>query len=292
MTMLHIPAGTFRMGSESFYPEEGPIVERTVGAFELDATAVTNRQFAAFVEATGYVTVAERQLDPDEFPGADSADLVPGSLAFTGTSGPVNLDDWRQWWSWVPGARWRHPFGPASDIKGKSEHPVVQVAYEDAESYAAWAGKRLATEEEWEYAARGGLAQATYAWGDDVHPDGRLMANTWQGSFPWSNTGAHGHIGTAPVGSFDPNGFGLFDMTGNTWEWTSTRWSPRHELTESTCQCGPAPTPGRQQRVLKGGSHLCAPEYCLRYRPAARSAQDEDSGATHISFRCARSLAT
>lgn len=292
MTMLHIPAGTFRMGSDRFYPEERPIVERTVGAFELDATAVTNHQFAAFVEATGYVTVAERQLDPNDFPGADPADLVPGSLAFTGTSGPVNLDDWRQWWSWVPGATWRHPFGPESDIAAKGEHPVVQVAYEDAVSYATWAGKRLATEEEWEYAARGGLAQATYAWGDDVHPDGRLMANTWQGSFPWSNTGANGHVGTAPVGSFDPNGFGLFDMTGNSWEWTSTRWSPRHEITASTCQCGPGPTAGRPQRVLKGGSHLCAPEYCLRYRPAARSAQDEDSAATHIGFRCARSVAT
>jgi len=322
--MIAIPGGTFRMGSEAFYSEEAPVVERTVAAFEIDATLVTNAQFAEFIDATGYVTIAERPMDPADFPGADPAMLVPGSLAFAATAGPVNLRDWRQWWKWTPGASWRHPFGPDSDIDDKADHPVVQVAYPDAHAYATWAGKRLATEAEWEFAARGGLDDATYAWGDEM-PE-QLKANTWQGSFPWRNTGANGWVGTSPVGSFEANGYGLFDMTGNTWEWTGEPWTAHHEprllsgmnllapsepvgeaasVDTGGCMCSPSShadlagrsTPGEHvagqaqaQRVLKGGSHMCAPEYCLRYRPAARSSQDEDSATTHIGFRCARSL--
>ncbi len=291
--MIRITGGTFRLGSEEFYPEEGPIVDRAVAAFELDRAPVTNAQFADFVEDTGYVTVAEVAPEPHLFSGADPALLVPGSLVFRQTEGPVDLRDWRQWWVWVPEAQWRHPYGPDSDVLDKAEHPVVQVAFNDATAYARWAGKRLPTEDEWEFAARGGLDGAHFTWGNEV-PD-RLMANTWQGDFPWRNTGAAGWVGTSPVGSFDPNGYGLVDMTGNTWEWTSQPWTSRHaptsiDLGEDGCNCGPAPDGSRRARVLKGGSHLCAPEYCLRYRPAARSQQDEDSATTHIGFRCARSL--
>jgi sulfatase modifying factor 1 len=221
---------------------------------------------------------------------------VPGSLVFRPTSGPVDLRDWRQWWDWVPGANWRHPFGPDSGIEDRLDHPVVQVAYPDAAAYAHWAGRRLPTEAEWEYAARGG-ATTTYAWSDDVALGGQLMANTWQGRFPYRNDGALGWVGTSPVGTFPANGFGLVDMIGNVWEWTTTQFSAHHRLDGpvESC-CGPpgaawpatsdlAPDPTINQ-TLKGGSHLCAPEYCLRYRPAARSPQSQDSATTHIGFRC------
>ena len=291
--MISVPGGAFRMGSEDFYPEEGPITHRTVASFELDRAPVTNAQFADFVGDTGYVTVAEIAPDPHFFPDADPTLLVPGSLVFRRTEGPVDLRDWRQWWEWTPGAQWRHPHGRKSDLIDKAEHPVVQVAFHDANAYAHWAGKRLPTEDEWEFAARGGLDGATFAWGNST-PD-RLMANIWQGDFPWRNVGAAGWFGTSPVGSFDPNGYGLVDMIGNTWEWTSQAWTPRHSPSsiypvKEGCTCGPALDGPRRSRVLKGGSHLCAPEYCLRYRPAARSQQDEDSATTHIGFRCARSL--
>ncbi|WP_375386357.1 formylglycine-generating enzyme family protein [uncultured Microbacterium sp.] len=297
--MIAIPGGTLLMGSTEFYSDEGPVHERDVAAFEIETRAVTNEEFADFVTATGYVTVAERALDPAEFPGADPADLVPGSMVFTPTSGPVDLRDWRQWWRWQPGARWREPEGPGSSIDGRLDHPVVHVSFEDASSYAAWAAKRLPTEAEWEWAARGGLVGARFAWGDDAHPGGQLMANSWQGSFPYSNTGAQGWAGTSPVGTFRPNGYGLYDMTGNTWEWTTDYYQPRHstpgaaapdagQRTNLLASASIEPGTATARRTLKGGSHLCSPEYCLRFRPAARSAQAEDTGMTHIGFRCAR----
>jgi sulfatase modifying factor 1 len=284
--LVELPGGSFRMGSTRFYPEEAPVHTATVGAYAVERHPVTNAQFAEFVAATGYVTVAEQPPDPALYPGAAMEDLVPGALVFRPTSGPVDLRDWRQWWDWVPGADWRHPFGPDSGIENRLDHPVVQVAYPDAAAYARWAGRRLPTEAEWEYAARGG-ATTTYAWGDDVAPRGQLMANTWQGRFPYRNDGALGWVGTSPVGTFPPNGFGLVDMIGNVWEWTATPFSAHHRLDGQVQSCcGPsAPDPTISQ-TLKGGSHLCAPEYCHRYRPAARSPQSQDSATTHIGFRC------
>ncbi|MGX5694845.1 formylglycine-generating enzyme family protein [Agromyces soli] len=320
--MIRIEGGTFRMGSNEFYADETPVHERTVADFELDAHPVTVAQFAAFVEATGYVTVAERALDPADFPGADPADLVPGGLVFTPTPGPVDLRDWRQWWRWGAGASWRHPFGldgdaaapaagqpfsPVDALAERADHPVTQVSFEDASAYAAWAGKRLPTETELEYAARGGLDGARFAWGDeefprdDEHPDGRLMTNRWQGSFPYRNTGAAGWWGTSPVGSFPANGYGLSDVTGNVWEWTTDYYTERHLVPgadAAAVDAGARPNllaaasaePGSRipRRVLKGGSHLCSPDYCLRYRPSARSPQADDTATSHIGFRCAR----
>jgi formylglycine-generating enzyme required for sulfatase activity len=287
--LVDLPAGSFRMGSTRFYPEEAPVHTATVEAFAIERHPVTNAQYAEFVADTGHLTVAERPLDPALYPGVAAEDLAPGALVFRPTEGPVDLRDWRQWWDWAPGASWRHPFGPDSGIADRMDHPVVQVAYTDAAAYAHWAGRRLPTEAEWEYAARGG-ATTTYAWGDDVAPDGRLMANTWQGQFPYHNDGALGWAGTSPVGAFPPNGFGLLDMIGNVWEWTTTRYSTHHLGAEKGC-CTPSsphswtPDPTVNQ-TLKGGSHLCAPEYCVRYRPAARSSQSQDSATTHIGFRC------
>jgi formylglycine-generating enzyme required for sulfatase activity len=279
------------MGSDRFYPDEGPIHVETVRALAFERHPVTNAQFSRFIADTGYVTVAERPLDPKLFPGVAPNDLAPGALAFRPTPGPVDLDDWRAWWTWVPGATWRAPFGEDSSIAEKDDHPVVQVAYEDATAYAAWAGRRLPTEAEWEHAAGGGTG-STYAWGDEVSPEGRLMANTWQGRFPYLNTGAHGWVGTSPVGSFPPNHLGLVDLIGNVWEWTSTTYAERHVALRACC--APARPPASNgsttdpsvRKALKGGSHLCAPEYCLRYRPAARSPQSVDTSTTHIGFRC------
>ena len=285
--LVEVPAGSFRMGSTSFYPEEAPVHTVRVGAYAVERHPVTNAQFAEFVDETGYVTVAEQQLDPALFPGADPADLVPGALVFRPTPGPVDLRDWRQWWEWKPGACWRHPFGPDSGIDDLQDHPVVQVAYPDAAAYARWAGRRLPSEAEWEYAARGGSTD-TYPWGEDATPGGELMANTWQGSFPYRNDGARGWAGTSPVGTFPPNGYGLVDMIGNVWEWTTTKFAGHHlvdQRSESCCAPGATADPTVNQ-ALKGGSHLCAPEYCHRYRPAARSPQSQDSATTHIGFRC------
>jgi formylglycine-generating enzyme len=295
--LVELSGGSFRMGSTSFYPEEAPIHTVTVASFAVERHPVTNAQFAEFVSATGYVTVAEQSIDPALYPGVDPKDLSPGAMVFRPTRGPVDLRDWRQWWDWVPGANWRHPYGPdrpGSTVADSADHPVVQVAYPDAAAYARWAGRRLPTEAEWEYAARGGSAADspwTYSWGDEAKPDGQLMANTWQGRFPYRNDGALGWVGTSPVGTFPPNGFGLVDMIGNVWEWTATEFSAHHRLDQPPKACcaplGPpmAPDPGVNQ-TLKGGSHLCAPEYCHRYRPAARSPQSQDTATTHIGFRC------
>ena len=287
--LVPIPAGSFRMGSTSFYAEEAPIHTATVGAFGIERHPVTNAQFAEFVDATGYVTVAEKPLDPALYPGVAEADLLPGALVFRPTAGPVDLGDWRQWWDWASGANWRHPFGPDSDVAGRGDHPVVQVAYPDAAAYAAWAGRRLPTEAEWEYAARAG-STTTYAWGEEPTVGGALMANTWQGRFPYRNDGASGWVGTSPVGTFAANNWGLVDMIGNVWEWTTTPFSAYHlgaGAQRNSCCPPPADPDPSVSQTLKGGSHLCAPEYCHRYRPAARSPQSQDSATTHIGFRCA-----
>jgi formylglycine-generating enzyme required for sulfatase activity len=283
--MRWIPGGTFAMGSEDFYPEEGPVHRVEVDGFWMDEHPLTAGEFRRFVRETRYVTLAERPLDPEQYPDADPELLVPGSLVFRSTPGPVNLEDHRNWWQYVPGAYWKQPSGKGSTINGRDRHPVVHVAYEDAAAYAAWARKDLPTEAEWEYAARGGLEGAVFAWGDEHFPDGKPMANTWQGEFPWQNLRLDGYEGTSPVGSFPPNGYGLFDVTGNVWEWTCDTFAlPR---TAAAC-CAP---PSRDdetipRRVIKGGSHLCAPNYCLRYRPAARQGQAIDSSTTHLGFRC------
>jgi formylglycine-generating enzyme len=295
--LVALPGGSFRMGSTSFYPEEAPIHTATVAGFAIERHPVTNAQFAEFVSDTDYVTVAEQRLDPQLYPQVAAADLAPGAMVFRPTAGPVDLRDWRQWWDWVAGATWRHPFGPGSGLDDKADHPVVQVAYADAGAYARWAGRRLPTEAEWEYAARAGTA-TTYPWGDDAAPGGRLMANTWQGRFPYRNDGADGWVGTSPVGAFPPNGFGLVDMIGNVWEWTTTRYTAHHRpgAAAAPACCGPVGGSGRPadptvNQALKGGSHLCAPEYCHRYRAAARSPQSQDTATTHIGFRCVAEVA-
>jgi sulfatase modifying factor 1 len=299
--MCWIPGGTFRMGDERFYPEERPVHAVAVDGFWMDRWQVTNREFARFVEATGYVTVAERSPNPADYPGAPPENLVAGSLVFHRTAGPVSLHDLRQWWTWTPGAYWRHPDGPGSSVKGRGRHPVVHVAYEDAAAYAAWAGKVLPTEAEWERAARGGLEGAIFPWGDEHFPGGRAMANTWQGEFPWQNLRVDGYDGTSPVGAFPPNGYGLADMAGNVWEWTDDWYTAQHpEDADKPCCVPHNPRGGALEasydpaspqfriprKVIKGGSHLCAPNYCLRYRPAARRPQMIDTGMAHLGFRC------
>jgi formylglycine-generating enzyme len=288
--LIELPGGIFRMGSQQLYPDEGPVHERHVEPFAIEHHPVTNTEFSEFVSDAGYVTMAERPLDQALFPELAPEELQAGSLVFTPTPGPVDLSNWRQWWRWSPGADWRHPFGPGSSIEEKADHPVVQIAYSDAEAYANWAGRRLPSEAEWEYAARAG-STTTYAWGEEVRPDGQLMANTWQGRFPYQNTGANGWVGTSPVGSFPANDFGLVDMIGNVWEWTTTTYQARHAVASPCCGPGADQTPDQTTRkALKGGSHICAPEYCLRYRPAARSPQSLDTSTTHIGFRCVVSL--
>ena len=297
--MIRIPGGSFAMGSEEFFPEERPVRVVRVDSFRIDPHPVTNAAFRRFVKQTGYVTVAERTPAAEDYPDARTRDLVPGALVFRPTGRPVPLDDWRRWWRYVPGASWRHPRGPGSTLDGLDRHPVTQVAYADAAAYAAWAGKRLPTEAEWEYAARGGLDGATYVWGDEFEPTGRRMANVWVGAFPWQFHPGRGQTakpGTTAVGTYAPNGYGLHDMTGNVWEWTVDRF--RAERLPGTC-CAPGDPPGfaletaAAQRfsryVVKGGSYLCAAEYCLRYRPAARQGQTEDTATCHLVFRCVAS---
>lgn len=281
--MKRVPGGEFAMGSEDFYREEAPVRRVAVDSFWIDQRPVTVGQFRRFVKQTGYVTVAERALDPALFPDADRAMLVPGALVFRPARGPVDLSDVRNWWSYVPGARWDRPEGPQSDTYTRGRHPVTQVAYEDAEAYATWAGKELPTEAEWEYAARGGLHGKPFAWGDELAPDGRMLANSWQGEFPWQNLMLDGFAGTSPVDAFPPNGYGLFDMTGNVWEWTRDDFTASHD--NSPC-CGPPADERVTRRIIKGGSHLCAPNYCLRFRPAARQGEAIDTATSHIGFRC------
>lgn len=287
------------MGSEHFYPEEKPCRTVKVDAFWIDTTPVTNAEFATFVDATGYRTFAERAPDPRLYPGLDPALAVAGSAVFRPTQGPVSLDDYSQWWAFVPGADWRHPAGTDSDIVGLADHPVVQIAYEDAQAYARWAGKDLPTEAEWEFAARGGLDQADYAWGDELAPNGAVLANYWQGRFPFESIRAGGGYRTTPVNSFPANGHGLSDMIGNVWEWTRDWYgaptgtppkaccaisNPRGAMLRDSFEPGDPMRTGR--KVIKGGSHLCAPNYCQRYRPAARHPQAIDSPTSHIGFRC------
>jgi formylglycine-generating enzyme len=299
--MVWVPGGTFQMGSEDFYPEERPVHRVAVDGFWMDEHPVTNAEFRRFVEATGYITVAERAPDPKEYPGVDPDCLVPGSLVFRRPPHRVSLKDHRVWWTYVPDASWRHPEGPASTTDDQKDHPVVHVAYEDAEAYAYWAGKSLPTEAEWEFAARGGLENAVFVWGNEFAPGGGMMANTWQGEFPWQNLKSDGYEGTSPVGSFPANGYGLYDMAGNVWEWTSDFFRARHaeESIKSCCtprnprvesyeqnQNSHLPDAHIPRKVVKGGSHLCAPNYCLRYRPAARQGEAVETSTSHIGFRC------
>ncbi len=304
--MVWIPGGEFAMGTdeEEAYPAERPAHRVQVDGFWMDQTEVTNDQFAAFVAATKYVTVAERVPDWEELkkqlpPGTEkpAADrLVAGGLVFTPPKEPPTRDDSTLWWSWTPGANWRHPEGPTSNLDGRGRHPVVQVAYEDARAYAKWAGKRLPTEAEWEFAARGGLAAKRYAWGDELRPGGKIMANVWQGQFPTTNTNEDGFERTSPAKTFPPNGYGLYDMIGNVWEWCAD-WFDATEhaklAPEALCHnpTGPAHSynphePHAQQRVTKGGSFLCAENYCVNYRPSSRRGTDYDTGMSHLGFRC------
>jgi formylglycine-generating enzyme len=291
--MAWVQGGTFRMGSDDHYPEEAPVHDAEVEGFWIDRHPVTNLEFTRFVKATGHVTSAERAPDAADYPEAKPELLVPASVVFQPTTGPVDLSDHYNWWTYIPGADWRHPEGRGSSLHGRERHPVVHIAYEDAEAYARWAGKELPTETEWEYAARGGLDGAEYAWGDEFTPKGRHMTNTWQGEFPWQNLLSDGYERTSPVGSFPANGYGLVDMTGNVWEWTID-WYAGYGNGDAPC-CGadrreasrdandPAGIP---RKVMKGGSHLCAPNYCKRYRPAARMAQPVDTSTSHLGFRC------
>lgn len=299
--MAWIPGGTFLMGSNDFYPEERPVHRVAVDGLWMDESLVTNAEFRQFVDATGYVTVAERAPNTSDYPGIDPALLVPGSLVFRRPPRRVSLRDYRAWWAYVPGACWRNPEGPESTLAARDLHPVVHVAYEDAEAYATWAGKSLPTEAEWEHAARGGLEGAAYVWGNEFAPDGRILANTWEGEFPWQKRATDGYEGTSPVGSFPANRYGLYDMAGNVWEWTSDFFTTRHPDDVAKPCCIPrnprVASPDRRhathrldlqmpRRVVKGGSHLCAPNYCLRYRPAARQGESIDTSACHIGFRC------
>jgi sulfatase modifying factor 1 len=296
--MVWIPGGTFVMGSDEHYPDEAPAHSVPVAGFWIDRTPVTNAAFRRFVKATGYVTLAERPPDAERYPGALSEMLVPGSVVFQQPPGRVSLQSHYAWWEWRPGADWRHPDGPGSTLAGRERHPVLHVAWEDVAAYADWAGKDLTTEAEWEYAARGGHDGWPYAWGQELAPKGKMLANYWQGEFPWQNLALDGYERTAPVGSFPPNGYGLLDMIGNTWEWTADWYSARHAVS-SPCCGGGAPRGGSQEtsadpsdpaamarRVLKGGSWACAENYCQRYRPAARMPHPVDTGTNHIGFRC------
>jgi sulfatase modifying factor 1 len=299
--MIRIPGGTFHMGSDKYYPEEAPVHRVTVDNFLIDRTPVTNRQFKEFVRATAYKTTAEIAPDPKSYPGALPQMLYAGSLVFSPPNRAVDLHDWSQWWRFMKGADWRHPYGPKSNINVLANHPVVHVSFADALAYAAWAGKELPTEAEWEFAARGGLDGADYAWGSEFTPGGNHMANTWQGDFPHQNTNEDGFQRTAPVTAFPVNGYGLHDMIGNAWEWTTDWYTQHHQADAPKACCVPEnPRGGREEasydprqpaikiprKVIKGGSHLCAPNYCRRYRPAARHAEAVDTSTSHLGFRC------
>jgi len=305
--MLWIPGGSFLMGSDHHYPEEAPAHQATVQGFWMDRAPVTNAQFLKFVKATGYRTLAERPVDPELYPGASAEQLQPASIVFVPPPARVAPADHYQWWQYIPGADWRHPEGPGSSVKGRDQHPVVHITHADAEAYAAWIGKQLPTEAEWERAARGGAENQDFPWGDELHPGGRPMANTFQGDFPHHNSLLDGYARTSPVGVFPVNGYGLVDMIGNVWEWTSDWYSDhRHHQptqlgTDGDGGCCSAAADARRReasidtasqhgavprKVVKGGSFLCAPSYCRRYRPAARLAQGIDTSTCHMGFRC------
>jgi formylglycine-generating enzyme len=291
--MAWIPPGRFAMGSDyEPFVDARPIHPVDLDGYWMDQTPVTNAQFARFVEATGYVTVAERKPDPKDFPGAPPELLVPGSVVFTPPTGPVPLDNPSSWWIYAPGASWKHPEGPGSSINDRRDHPVVQVSWDDAAAYAKWAGKRLPTEAEWEYAARGGLAQKPYVWGDQFQPGGKSMANTWQGRFPSENSKEDGHARTSPVGTFPPNGFGLSDMAGNVWQWCSDWYRPDYYTRSPKANPkGPPDSadplePGVLKRVQRGGSFLCCDQYCSRYMPGGRGKGAVDTGLSNVGFRC------
>jgi formylglycine-generating enzyme required for sulfatase activity len=273
-----------------------PVHEVELDGFWMDRTPVTNAQFGEFVRATGYITVAERKPNAADFPGVPEQDLVPGSVVFSPPTDAVPLDDARQWWRYVPGADWRHPEGPGSSTAGRENHPVVHVAFEDAEAYARWAGKRLPTEAEWEYAARGGFDQLPYIWGRELTPKGRWMANTFQGHFPDKNTKKDGYEGTSPVGSFPPNAFGLHDMAGNVWQWCSDWYRPDYYAhSPKKNPKGPKDSfdpqePNQKKRVQRGGSFLCSDQYCSRYMPGGRGKGAIDTGSSHVGFRCVMDL--
>ena len=299
--MARIEGGEFLMGSDHHYPEEAPAHRVRVDGFWIDQFLVTNREFRRFVDETGYRTVAEIAPRAEDYPGAAPDNLVPGSMVFTPPRQQVDTSDWRRWWRYLPGACWKLPYGPRSGRKALPDHPVVHVTFDDASAYAEWAGKDLPTEAEWEFACRGGLDGAEFAWGDELVPNGKHLANTWQGKFPNENKLEDGYPRTSPVGAFPPNAYGLYDMIGNVWEWTSDWYRKGHEAASDKPCCTPVNPRGPKReesfdpcgsevpiarRVLKGGSHLCAPNYCRRYRPAARHAQPIDSASTHIGFRC------
>jgi len=298
--MVWIPGGRFRMGSDHHYAEEAPARRVAVDGFWIDARPVTNSEFSRFVEETGWTTFAEIPADPADYPGAQPELLAPSSVVFTPTPGPVPLTNMGAWWRYVQGADWRHPYGPQSNLNGLGNHPVVHVAWRDVEAYANWAGAELPTEAEWEFAARGGLEAAEYAWGDEFTPGGRAMANTWQGDFPYRSSKPPGTFRTSSIGAFPANGYGLYDMIGNVWEWTRDWWSTASPGAPISSCCAPSNPIGGQledsydpgqpeiripRKVLKGGSHLCAPSYCRRYRPAARHAQPIDTSTSHVGFR-------
>jgi len=303
--MVWIPAGTFAMGSNHHYPEEAPAHPVEIAGFWIDRAPVTNSQFLKFIKATGHLTQAQQPADPHAYPDALPELLVPSSIVFVPPQKPVTSADPYVWWQYIPGADWRHPEGPGSSIKGREHHPVVHISHGDALAYAAWAGKQLPSEAEWERAARGGLEAVEFAWGDELHPAGRMLANTFQGDFPHHNSCLDGWERTSPVGSFPPNGYGLLDMIGNVWEWTddwyqdhgtrlkaskvaggccstsNPRGASREASIDPSSQHGMIP-----RKVVKGGSFLCAPSYCRRYRPAARMAQGIDTSTCHLGFRC------
>ena len=293
--MVLIPAGKFTMGSNDGQTDEKPLHDVKVDAFWMDKTEVTNAQFARFVQETGYVTLAERPIDPKQFPGVPPEQLKPGAITFTPPPRVETLDDHMQWWSYTPGANWRHPEGPKSHIDGREKFPVVQVCWEDAVAYAKWAGKRLPTEAEWEYAARGGLVHNPFIWGREKVPGGKWMANIWQGSFPNENTGEDGFKAVAPVGSYTPNGYGLHDMAGNVWEWCADWYLPNYyEKSPRTNPPGPDTSfdpnePGVMKRVTRGGSFMCSDMYCRGYRPSARMKTSPDTALAHTGFRCVKS---
>jgi formylglycine-generating enzyme required for sulfatase activity len=310
--MVWIPGGEFSMGARDptdrhdmvgmqATKDSRPVHRVYVDGFWMDKTEITNKQFAAFVRSTGYVTVAERVPRAQDYPGAPAENLVAGSIVFSPPGHPVSLDNPYQWWAYVPGANWRHPSGPGSNIKGKDDYPVVHIAYQDAEAYAKWAGKRLPTEAEWEFAARGGLTGKIYPWGDEFRTAGKWMANTHQGRFPDQDTGADLFPGVAPVARYAPNRYGLYDVAGNVWEWVSDWYRPDYYAQLAAAQKvarnpqGPPSSfdpddPGQKKRVQRGGSFLCTEQYCARYRVGTRGTGEESTGTNHVGFRCVRAI--